>query len=399
MCSDYSWCLYGWGTELALACHGLVITDSSKTKLGLPEVKLGLLPGLGGTVRLYKRIGLPNALDYILTGKNMYASKAKKLGLADVFVDESFRLKAGIQLVKDIASGKHTTNKSKGLSVKDKALLFGPFKSFVISKAKDNVMAKTKGNYPAPLEILKCLEHHPGKSRDEAIKREIEGFTKLLHSPEARQLIRLFFLMNSYKKNPYSEDLSEAPEHLSVLGAGLMGNGISTVSIDNGYKVTLLDLSDDALKKAKKNTSEYLEKKVKRKQISRSDYQKLLNDLQLVESGEPVKSDALIEAVFEDLELKQKILKKWSEHLDSDVLIATNTSALPVTEIAEVCTNPERVIGMHYFSPVEKMPLLEIVKTEKTNNVALAKAYDIGLKQGKVCIDVSDGPAFTRLEF
>jgi 3-hydroxyacyl-CoA dehydrogenase / enoyl-CoA hydratase / 3-hydroxybutyryl-CoA epimerase len=383
----------GAGLEIALACHGRISTQSPKTVMALPEVKLGLLPGGGGTQRLPKLIGLKDGLDMMLTGKNVYAIPAYKLGLVDKLIFPEALLHAAKIFALQLAS--------KRFKRKDKRK--GPFKileltsagrSLMLNKARKSVIQQTQGNYPAPLYILKCVETGYSKGRQAGFDLEIELFDKLVQSPESKQLIHLFFASTEMKKNPYSS-LVKPLNTLGMIGSGLMGTGITEVSAPKGINVLLKDINPTNLAFAKKSIWKSLEKKLKQKSLGKLDAGIIINRVSTQTDYRDFKqADIVIEAVFEDITVKQNLIKELEKHLKPNCIIASNTSALPITKISEASKRPEQVIGMHYFSPVQKMPLLEIVCTNKTADWVKATCYELGLRQGKTCIVVKDGPGF-----
>ena len=383
----------GGGTELALACHYRVVSDHSSTKIGLPEVKLGLLPGMGGTQRLPRLIGIQKALGYMLPGKNMYSYQARKTGFANEVVHRHALRDAAIKAVKKL-SGKTIKNPDKR-SLFEKILEGNPpGRKIIFSQARKRTLGQTKGNYPAPLKIIESVAYGYEHGLEKGIKNESTLFGELAVSPESRALVQLFFGMTAAKKNPHEDKIRDV-KNIGVLGAGLMGSGITEVSIEQGIHVWLKDQSiDDALKGAeaiRKN----LDQKVNKRIISGFERDEKLSLIHPTEAYNGFgKIDLVIEAVFEDLNLKQKIVGEIESAGNEQTIFASNTSSLPITDIAAKAKRPENIIGMHYFSPVQKMPLLEIIKTKKTADWVIATAHNIGVKQGKTVIVVNDGPGF-----
>ncbi len=383
----------GGGLELSLACAGRVVSNHSSTILALPEVKLGLLPGLGGTRRLPGRIGIQKGLDAILTGKNLYAFQAHKIGLADEIVDQTKLLTAAKKLALRIADKKFKRIDKRSLS--EKILEGNPItRKIIFSKARQIAMAKSYGNYPAIPAIIDAIQYGSSSNRELSSKKETELFDKLLSSAEAFQLINLFFGMTALKKNPQKHE-ARTINAISVLGAGLMGEGIAEVSMNGGMDVLIKDISEQMLSKARGNIWNSLAKKIKYKSIVKAEAEKNINAVNSTLDYQGFsRSSVVIEAVFEDLELKHKVLHDTESQINENCVFASNTSSLPITKIAEKALRPENVIGMHYFSPVPKMPLLEIIVTAKTASWVTATALEVGVRQDKVCIVVNDGPGF-----
>ena len=385
---------YGLGVELSLACNSRVCSNDSETKLALPEVKLGLLPGGGGTQRLPRLVGLQASLDMMLTGKNIFPSKAKRIGLVDEVVHQSKLHKAAKKIVLSIIKNNFQRKKvKKSFTVK---LLDGTSlgRSVVFNQAKKTVLRLTKGNYPAPIEIIECVKIGLQKGLNAGYEAEVIKFEELILSNVSSALRNLFFTTTEKKKNPYKVDLKNT-QKIGVIGAGFMGEGITEVSINSGMDVLLKDLDDEMIHQARKNIWKNLNRKVKRRQMSKvsakTTAQKAVGQLDYKGFNN---IDVVVEAIVENMTVKKKLIKELESICKDDFIFASNTSSLPLTEMSEEAKKPENVVGMHYFSPVTKMPLLEIIKTNKTSEQAIATCYEIGKRQGKTCIVVNDAPGF-----
>ncbi|PCI27690.1 MAG: fatty acid oxidation complex subunit alpha FadJ [SAR324 cluster bacterium] len=388
----------GGGYELALACHARIVSDDKKTILGLPEVMLGLLPGGGGTQRLPRLIGVAKALDLMLTGRQVKALKAYKMGMVDEIVPQPILLQTAIEKVKGLLNGKK--NRPRKLTLQDRLLEKNPVGlSLVFSQALKTVLSKTKGNYPAPIRIIECVKTGLKQGLEKGCALEAKRFGELAVSPESRQLIGIFQASNDLKKESFVEDeqvTARSIKNLGILGGGLMGAGIGFVSLDRAdCDVRVKDLNQEGINAARKHIYDQYAKKTKRKSMTRSQANQQMARFSGSTSYDGfAKADLVIEAVFESLDLKRQMVQDIEKNCRRDTIFATNTSSLLVTDIAKGAARPGNVIGMHYFSPVEKMPLLEIIVHEGTDDCVTASAVELGRKQGKTVIVVKDGAGF-----
>ena len=385
---------YGLGTEISLACHGRICSDDPRTKLALPEVKLGLLPGGGGTQRLPRLVGLQKSLDMMLTGKNIYPKQAKRMGLVDEVVNKNKLQRAAIKMVNSIVEKGPLQRKVKK-SLFNKLLddtLLG--RKLVFKKAKEKVMHLTQGNYPAPVEIINCVEIGLNNGLEKGYEAEVEKFEQLMLSDVSKALRGLFFNMTDKKKNPYNAAPKEL-DRIAVLGTGFMGAGIADVSINNKIDVILKDLDENIVTAAKKGIWKNINKKIKKKQISDTEGKSIIQRAVGQTDFKGFNNvNIVIEAIIENMDIKKKVIQELETHCKEDFIFASNTSSLPLTEMAKAAKRPENVVGMHYFSPVPKMPLLEIIKTDQTSEETLATCFELGMRQGKTCIVVNDAPGF-----
>jgi len=382
---------YGLGLELALACHARIASNAPRTKLALPEVKIGILPGGGGTQRLPRLVGIQKALDMMLTGKNIYAYQAKKMGLVDEVVDPNKLHQAAKIMVRKMRHKK--IERASKLSVSERALeATAAGRNILFSQARKMANKEARGNYPAVPSIIDCVEAGFQKGIEAGYEKELELFEKLLLSPQSGGLRNLFYIMTENKK----QEIPEKPlQTLGMIGAGFMGSGITEVSVTNGIDVYLKDINYAGISATQKAIWKGLQKKVKYKTMRALEAEQVMGRIQgRLTYDDFDRADIVIEAVLEKMDLKKRIIDDIQKHCRTDVIIATNTSALSVTEMAEYAKRSDKVIGMHYFSPVPKMPLLEIVKTKYTSSEVIKACYDFGVRQGKTVIVVKDCPGF-----
>ncbi|WP_027670843.1 fatty acid oxidation complex subunit alpha FadJ [Rheinheimera baltica] len=384
----------GGGLELAMACHARVATSDSKTVMGLPEVQLGLLPGSGGTQRLPRLVGLQKALDMILTGKQLRASQAKKAGLVDEVVPQSILLDAAVQRA---LKGK-IVREQPALNLVGKVLERTPFgRNVLFNQARKQTLKKTQGNYPAPIKILDVIKTGVDSGMQAGLAAEAKAFGELCMTKESAALRSLFFATTQMKKETGAGDTKpQKVTKAAVLGGGLMGGGIANVTATKaGVPVRIKDISEEGISNALKYSYSLLQKKFKRRFISKAEMQKqLLRITGTTDYSGFHDADIVVEAVFEDLALKQKMVSDIEQHCHDSTIFASNTSSLPINQIAAKATRPENVIGLHYFSPVDKMPLVEVIAHDTTSEQTIATTVAFARKQGKTPIVVKDGAGF-----
>ena len=394
----------GGGLEVALACHARVASDDPKTKLGLPEVMLGLLPGAGGTQRLCRIVPIQTALELLLTGKQLDAKRAKKAGFVDEVVPESILLEVACKRALSLANAARSVP-SKKLEGTAKLQEFAltrtpPGRKVLFDQARAKLLEKSRGNYPAPERILEVVRCGLEDGMKAGLEAEARAFGELVVSPVAEQLMNIFFAQNALKKDS-GVDGHEGAKALEVtrvgmLGAGLMGGGIAFITATTaGIPVRLKDKDYAGLARGLSHVKSLIEGRVKRKRITpREAISELARVTGTIDDASLQGCEVVIEAVFEDLSLKHRVLQATEAACGDKVIFASNTSSIPITKIAEGSSHPETVIGMHYFSPVEKMPLLEIIVTPKTSPWVTATCVELGKRQGKTVIVVNDGTGF-----
>jgi 3-hydroxyacyl-CoA dehydrogenase/enoyl-CoA hydratase/3-hydroxybutyryl-CoA epimerase len=393
----------GGGLEWALACHYRIASGDPKTSLGLVEVQIGLIPGGGGTQRLPRLVGIQTALDMILAGKTFKARKALKVGLVDEVVPRELLIGIARDRALALGTGKLRREpraaKASAVERATKIALEENFlgRELLFRQARKAVLAKTKGMYPAPLRALEAIEHGYQEGFAQGLAREAQLFGQLAVSEVARNLMDVFFATTALKKENGVDDpavKARKVERVGVLGGGLMGSGIAYVTTNGGVPVRIRERDDAAAGKALGNVRTIYDGRLKKRSIERLERDERMRLLTATTDWSAFETvDVLIEAVFEDLLLKQEMVRAF-EAVNPTGIFASNTSSIPITKIAEASKHPETVLGMHYFSPVNKMPLLEIIVTGKTAPEATATAVALGKKQGKTVIVVKDGPGF-----
>jgi 3-hydroxyacyl-CoA dehydrogenase/enoyl-CoA hydratase/3-hydroxybutyryl-CoA epimerase len=382
----------GGGLELALACHYRVCSDSPKTQLGLPEVQLGLLPGSGGTQRLPALIGIQQAMKMMLTGAPVRAAQAKKYGIVDDMVPQSVLLDVAIEM-----ANKKITKRVLKKDMTTKVLENTSFgRNILFKKARQQTLAKTLGNYPAPMYIIDCIEAGTNEPR-KGYAAEARLFGQLVMTPESKQLREIFFATTDMKKESGVADVAPIKvKKIGVLGGGLMGGGIAFVTVTKAkVPARIKDITTDGIAGAIRYSYDILNKKVKKRFMLKTEMQKQLSLLSgCVDYSGYKQNDMVIEAVFEDVKLKQKMVADIEQHCNENTVFASNTSSIPIAEIAAQAKRPENVIGLHYFSPVDKMPLVEVIPHALTSDQTISTTVEFAKRQGKTPIVVKDGAGF-----
>lgn len=388
----------GGGFEFALACHYRVATDHPKTQIGLPEIQLGILPAAGGCQRLPRLVGVRAALDMILAGKSERAAKAFKLGMVDELVPPPILAEITIAAARRMATGWKPKRKRRGglmgFLLDGNALGRG----IVYRAARKQVLERTGGHYPAPLAALEAVEYGMKHGIAEGLKREAQLFGQLAVTDVSRKLVQIFFATNQLKKDP---GVANAPapvrvKRLGIIGSGFMGSGIAGTAVSQAeVDVRMKDAELSRVAQGILAARAILDERLKRRRISKYEYARLIA---LLSGGDSYagfgRAELIIEAVFEDLAVKQQVLKEAEAVIADAAVFASNTSTIPITRIAEAAGIPERVIGMHFFSPVAKMPLLEVIPGARTAPGTVSTAGAFGRRMGKTVIVVQDSPGF-----
>lgn len=413
----------GGGLEFALACRYRIADDAEKTKVGLPEVQLGLLPGWGGTVRLPRLIGFIEALPLILSGQQLNGFQARSKGIVHDTVPTEALESVGDKILRthcELGSARSLFRGPKKSRWQSLITNRSIIKKLALKKARTEVMAKTGGHYPAPLAILDLLQRHLSTSREQAFANESSAIASLAGSPVTRECIRLFFLQEDAKKPPtewsqssgskshpgnnsdtHANEASTSgfdPKQLrqaAVLGAGAMGAGIALLLARKGVATRLKDIQPEYVARGMKGVYELLQKDVQRKRLTEREAAHVLDRLSPTTDYVGLKhADVVIEAVLEQMPIKRKVFAELAAATSTETVLATNTSSLTVSDIARDVPHPERVVGLHFFNPPHQMPLVEVIHTPQTSPEALAKAFAVVQRLGKTPVVVGDCAGF-----
>jgi len=371
----------GGGYELALACRYRIATTDKNTKIGLPEVTLGIIPAWGGTTRLPKLIGLRESLTAILTGKLYAAKPAYKIGIIDRLCHKESLLKEAISAAKNVPKRVAKTSWVPS--------------SIVYRVARKNVLKKTKGNYPAPLKIIETLKESASLAPEDSFKLEEDAFIYLARTPECASLLRIFFLQEKSKKLMTGGHKIGRVNDTVVVGAGTMGAGIAQWLSSRGLNVLLKDVNDESIDRGLKQIGKLFVDGVRKHKVDRPTARDSLSRISSTTDNVSLHSkDLVIEAIVERLDVKQKVLAQLEETLPDGAIIATNTSALSIDEMAESLKHPERFVGIHFFNPVHQMKLVEVIKGRQTSDETVERAVKFVQSIGKLPIVVKDSPGF-----
>jgi len=391
----------GGGLELALACNHRVVWNDRSVQLGFPEVTLGLLPGGGGVVKAIYLMGLMASNEYLLEGKRVAPAKALESGLIDATVDTLEELvpaaKSWIMANREDEAAMTQPWDTKGYKIPG-GNANTPAVAQMLPAAAAMLQQKTRGLLPAPAKILDIAVAAMRVDFETAMRIESRGLTYLALTPQAKNMINTFFFQMNQINGGASRPADVEPQKtrkVGVLGAGMMGQGIAYVSAMAGIEVILKDISQEAAEKGKAYTEKLVAKRVQRGRMTEEKAQAVLELITPTASSEDLQGcDLIIEAVFENIKLKHQITEEMEGYLAEGGVWGSNTSTLPITRLAEASRDASNFIGIHFFSPVDKMPLVEIIMGENTGDVALAKAFDYALQIKKTPIVVNDSLGF-----
>lgn len=389
----------GGGVEMSLSCDYRVLSDSDRTTMSLPEVQLGILPAWGGTTRLPRLIGLQAALDMLLTGKRVRASKAKRIGLASAVVPAPIFQEAVRDFTLGLIGEKGAPRTRKRSFVQRALDDTPPGRRVVLHTARKKVLQQTGGHYPAPLAILDILGQTLSKSVEEGLAAEAREAASLLVGAVCKNLVHVFHMREASRKGTGLPTGSSAePRSISkvgVLGAGVMGGGIAHLAASRGIESWMKDIEHEAVTGGLQHARGLFDKAVKRRRMNVREATQAMESISGgVEYHGLSGSDVVVEAIVEKMEVKKAVLAELEDHVSADCIIATNTSSLSVEEMASALSRPERFCGMHFFNPVHRMPLVEVIRAPGTSDEAVATIYRLALDLGKVPVVVGDGPGF-----
>ena len=386
----------GGGTELALACRYRVASDSPKTRIGLPEVQLGIIPAWGGTTRLPRLVGLRAALPLLLTGAPVSVSRARRIGLVDeILPAPGFRERVR-ELTRALLGGSAPRRRKRPLGAR-LAYDTPPWRWLVLAAARRSVRSRTGGHYPAPLVLLDVLRRGLGATVETSFRIEAAAAGELIVSEVSKNLIHVFHLRERARKEAGAGPGSEPRpvRHAVVLGAGVMGGGIAQLLAFRSIGARMKDVSHEAIAGGLQHARALFDKAVERRKLSPREAEQRM---ELVSGGVEyhglAEADLVIEAVVERIDVKRQVLREVEQRAGPQCVLATNTSSLSVDQIAEALERPERLCGMHFFNPVHRMPLVEVVRGRRSSDEAVATVYRLALELGKVPVVVADGPGF-----
>ena len=383
----------GGGLEMCLAADFRVMADSAK--IGLPEVKLGIYPGFGGTVRLPRLIGVDNAVEWIASGKENRAEDALKVGAVDAVVTADKLGAAALDLIKRAISGE-LDYKAKRQPKLEKLKLNAIEQMMAFETAKGFVAGQAGPNYPAPVEAIKTIQKAANFGRDKALEVEAAGFAKLAKTSASQCLIGLFLNDQELKKKAKIHDkIAKDVKQAAVLGAGIMGGGIAYQSASKGTPILMKDINEHGIEQGLAEAAKLLVGRVDKGRMTPAKMAEVLNGIRPTLSyGDFGHVDLVVEAVVENPKVKQAVLAEVEDHVKEDAILASNTSTISISLLAKALKRPENFVGMHFFNPVHMMPLVEVIRGEKSSDLAVATTVAYAKKMGKNPIVVNDCPGF-----
>ncbi len=389
----------GGGTELALACDFRLMSDAPAAVIGLPEVRLGILPGWGGTQRLPRLVGLRAGLDLILTGRALDARQARRIGLVDDVVPSAIFDDWCHRFARGTIGREKPTDRRRPTRLAELALERNPAgRALVIMQARRGIRKRTRGQYPAPLEALAAVAEGWGQPPAAAFEIESRHLAALIGTPTQRNLLRLFFWTEEVKKETGAADLTIRPREVTrvgVLGAGVMGGGIAQLVADRGMPVRMKDITAEALGHGYAAAARIWRHERERRRLTPRELAARMARLSGgLDYAGFARCEVTLEAVVETLAVKQAVLAEWEAVVPDTAIFASNTSALSIGQIAARARRPGRVVGMHFFNPVHRMPLVEVIRGERTGEETVATVFTLARRLGKTPVVVRDGPGF-----
>ena len=389
----------GGGTELALACDYRVMSDSPKAQIGLPEVRLGIFPAWGGCTRMPRVVGLPSALDLILTGKSLDARRARRLGLVDEAVPAAIFDSWVQRFAREKLGGAKPRTRRGPPSLPERGLEATPFgRRMIFAKARAGVLEQTGGHYPAPLAALRAIEEGAGKPVTAGLEAEARHIVDVFGGEVQRNLLGIFFATEEIKKETGVADPAVRPlevRRVGVLGAGVMGGGIAQLAADKGMPARMKDVEPKALAHGFAAAAAIWKESVRKRRLTTREMGRKMDLLTgTLDYSGFAQCDVTIEAVVEKLAVKRAVLQEWENAVPPRAIFASNTSTLPITEIAVGAVEPRRVVGMHFFNPVHRMPLVEVIRAERTSDETVATIFALAKTLGKTPVVVRDAPGF-----
>jgi 3-hydroxyacyl-CoA dehydrogenase/enoyl-CoA hydratase/3-hydroxybutyryl-CoA epimerase len=385
----------GGGLELALACKYRIASSEEHTRLGFPEINLGILPGFGGTQRLYPLVGYAKAIELIVGAKQLKGEKALKLGVVDACVPEGyleFKKEEFVKLILEDKLDEKIQAQRKGVAWYENISFV---RKIINNITKKKIMEKTQGHYPAPLELLDVMQKSFAKPLKEGLEIERKAETKLILTSVSKNLIELFLISEKLKHDSFSRAKPKELHSAAVVGTGTMGSGIAWALNHQGMPVRLKVRSNASAAKAIQSIKKIYDGIVNRHRLTEREVALLIDKITF--DSEYIgfeDTDFLLEAVSEDIKMKQEVYKAFEKIIPSDAVIASNTSSISISKLATTMQHPNRFIGMHFFNPVHRMPLVEIIAGEKSDDKTIAIVVKLAKKLGKVPIKIKDSSGF-----